>query len=168
MTKITPLLKGLIAGLAMTGLNLLLISFNRASNAQYLFYLLYAGAIAWTLIDYSKSENYVPNFGSIFGQGFRCFIIITLVTVVFVGIYSSIEDTDKLGEEIRKELIKENEQSIKLGKGPKRLPGEIEMEVANFKKHFVTTNISLATFSTLITGAIFTAAGAGILLMRKK
>jgi hypothetical protein len=168
MKKITPLLKGLIAGIAMVGLNLLLIRFNSAGNSQYFFYLLYAGAIAWTLIDFSKSENYVANFGSIFGQGFRCFIIITLVTVVFVGIYSSRLDTDKFGEEIRKELIKENEQSIKLGKGPKRLPEEIEKEVSNFKKHFVTSNISLATFSTLITGAIFTAVGAGILLMRKK
>ena len=162
MNKITPLLKGIITGVLMIGINFLLIYTNRAnsSSSTYLYYLLYAGGIARTLIDYSRSENYKANFGSIFGQGFRCFIIVTLITVLFTGIYSSMhpEIAEEAAISYRKELVKKGDKT----------PAEIDEEIRNIKKNFVTGNISLAVFGSLITGAVFTAAGAGLLLMRRK
>jgi hypothetical protein len=161
-TRFTPLIKGLITGTVMIGTNLLLNYTGKADNAaaQYLFYALYAGGIAWTLVDYSRSENYAPRFGSIFGQGFRCFIIITLLSVIFTGVYSSMhpEIAEKAAVQYKADLIKEHNNT----------PAEIEQMVSNAKKGFVTGNISLAIFGTLITGTIFTAVGAGLLLIRRK
>ncbi|MEI9909310.1 MAG: DUF4199 domain-containing protein [Bacteroidota bacterium] len=162
MNKITPLIKGLITGAVMTGINFLLIYTNRANNSgsTYIFYLLYAAGIAWTLIDYFRSANYKASFGSIFGQGFRCFIIVTLITVLFTGIYSSThpEIAEEAAVNYRKELVKQGNKT----------PAQIDEEINSVKKNFVTGNVSLAIFGSLITGAIFTAVGAGLLLIRKK
>jgi hypothetical protein len=162
MKKISPLLKGFITGAIMVGITMLFIYTNQPANArlQYLGYLLYAGGITWTLIDYSRSANYNPTFGSIFGQGFRCFIIITLMTVIFTAIYSYIhpEIAEEAAKLYKADLLKEGN----------RTPVEIEQMVSNVKKQFITGNVSLAIFGSLITGSVFTAAGTGLLLMRRK
>lgn len=162
MKKITPLIKGLIAGMLMVGVSMLLnyTGLATSSASQYLFYILYAGAITWTLLGYYHSPNYTATFGSIFGQGFRCFIIITLITVIFVGVYTSTHP------EIKREAIKQYEAG--LIKEGTRNEAERKKMLDEANKNFVTGQISLATFGTLITGAVFTAAGAGLLLMRKK
>jgi hypothetical protein len=49
----------------------------------------------------------------------------------------------------------------------KQLP-EIDSEVAAFKKQFTTRLISSSVFGYLMTGVIFTAAGAGLILLRRK
>jgi hypothetical protein len=162
MKKISPLLKGFITGAVMVGITMIFIYTNQPANArlQYLGYILYAGGIAWTLIDYSRSVDYNPAFGSIFGQGFRCFIIITLMTVIFTAIYSTThpEIAEEAAKLYKADLIKEGNKT----------PAEIEQMVSNVKKQFVTGNVSLAVFGSLITGSVFTAAGAGLLLMRRK
>lgn len=159
--KITPLIKGLITGIVMIICSLLLNYYGWATSdlSQYLFYMLYAGGIAWTLIAYSRSPEYKKAFGPIFNQGFRCFIIVSLVTVIFTGIYSSMhpEIAEQAAVEYRRDLVKEG----------KKLPNEIDEMVKTAKDRFVTGNISLAAFGTLITGALFTAVGTGLLLMRR-
>ena len=162
MNKITPLIKGLITGVLMVLSSLLLIYTRQPANSglDYIVYVLYAGGIAWTLIAYSHSEAYIPKFGAIFGQGFRCFIIITLIVVIFTGIYSYAhpEIAEEGAKHYREDLIKEGNKT----------PAEIETIVNSAKKQFVTGQISLAIFGTLIMGTVFTAAGAGILLLRRK
>jgi len=162
MKKLTPLIKGIIAGLLMVGLSILLQLTGRSNSsaAQNLFYVLYAGAIAWTLLDYKRSENYVASFGAIFGQGFRCFIIITLITVIFAGVNSSVHPEEKAAAL--------NRYAEDLKKEGNRNEAEIKKMVESADKQFVTGQIYVAAFGTLITGALFTAAGAGLLLMRKK
>ncbi|HEY6505221.1 MAG TPA: DUF4199 family protein [Chitinophagaceae bacterium] len=160
--KITPLIKGIISGAVMIGASLLLNYTGRANSsmAQNLFYILYAGAIAWTLLAYYRSENYSPTFGSIFGQGFRCFIIITLMTVIFVGVYA------KTHPEMLKEAMVLYEADLK--KDVNRNEAERQELLKSAKDNFVTGQVYLAIFGTLIIGSVFTAAGAGLLLMRKK
>jgi Protein of unknown function (DUF4199) len=160
--KITPLIKGLITGGLMLTVSLVLIYTNPpvSSGAEYIGYILYAAGIAWTLIAYSTSESYIHKFGAIFGQGFRCFIIVTLIMVIFTGIYSYMhpEIAEEAAKLYKADLIKEGNKT----------PSEIETMVTTAKKQFVTGNIMLAIFGTLTMGAIFTAAGAGLLLLRRK
>jgi hypothetical protein len=162
MNKITPLFKGLITGALMVATSLLLIYTKQPSdsNLQYIAYALYAGGIAWTLIDYSRSSAYTGKFGDIFGQGFRCFIIIVLIMVTFTAIYTAMhpEIAEEAAKLYKADLIKQGNKT----------PTEIETLVSNVQKQFLTGNIMLAIFGTLIMGAIFTAAGAGLLLMRRK
>jgi len=160
--KITPLIKGIIAGIVMIGLGILLQNTGRAnsSGAQNLFYALYAGAIAWTLLGYSRSANYSPSFGAIFGQGFRCFIIITLITVIFAGVNASLHPEEK--------AIALRSYAEGLKKEGNRNDEEIKKIIDKADKQYVTGQVYTAAFGTLIIGAAFTAAGAGLLLMKKK
>ena len=57
------------------------------------------------------------------------------------------------------------EQLVKEGN---KTPAEIEEMVAKAKKQYTTGIVSLAIFGYLITGAVITAAGSALLLMRRK
>lgn len=161
--KLTPLIKGAITGAIMlvTTLCLYYSKVPVTSGWQYIVFVFYGAGIMWTLLAYHYSPAYNGRFGSIFGQGFRCFIIITLVMVVFTGIFSAShpEFAEEDAKYYKEYLVKEGN----------KLPAEIETEVAKARKSYTQRNISRATFGYLITGAIFTAAGTGlILLMRRK
>jgi len=162
MNKITPLIKGLITGVLMVSTSLLLIYTGQPADSilNYIVYILYAGGITWTLLAYSHSESYSATFGAIFGQGFRCFIIITLIMVIFVGVYA------KAHPEMAKEALEQYEADLK--KQGNRNEAERKELINTAKKQFVTGQVFLAAFGTLITGALFTAAGSGLLLMRRK
>ena len=163
MKKIPPLVKGVITAVVMIGTSLLLE--NTASSDSnwplYLFYLLYAGGVAWTLLGYYYSPGYKSQFGSIFNQGFRCFIMITLITVIYVGIRSSTrspQEKQRARVAYQKDLD-EKEKS--------KTPDEKEKMIMTAEKYFVTGQIQLAIFGCLVTGAVFTAAGSALLLLRK-
>lgn len=161
--KISPLIKGLITGVAMLvfALVMFLTKQTAESNLQYVNYVLYAGGILWTVFDYSRSETYTGKFGDIFAQGFRCFVIITLIMVTFTGIFSKMhpEFAEESSVYYKEELLKTEKN---------RTPAEIEEKVALYKKQFTTGLVSTAIFGYLIMGTIFTAAGAGILLIRRQ
>jgi len=130
------------------------------SYLQYVGYAIYAAGIAWTLIGYFRSPNYSGKFGDIFGQGFRCFIVVALIMVVFQAVYVWLHPG----------IIEEAARMYKadlVTKGNKT-PAEIEALVETSKKQFLTGTIMGTIFGTLILGAVFTAAGAGLLLIRKK
>lgn len=162
MAKISPLIKGVITGIAMLAVTLYLYYSKQegSSPLQYLIYIFYAGGITWTLIDFSRSTAYTGKFGELFGQGFRCFIIVTLIMALFYFIFSSMhpEMAKESGIYLREELVKQKD----------KLPAEIDKEVETHIKQFTLRLVSVSVFGYLIMGAIFTAAGAGLLLMRRK
>lgn len=162
MHKITPLIKGTITGIMMVIMTLVLYysKIPIESNLHYAVYILYAAGIAWALISYSRSASYTGKFGDIFGQGFRCFIVITLIMVAFTAIFSMQhpEFAEKAANYYKEDLIKEKNKT----------PAEIEKLVADAKKQYTTSLVSLTIFGYLITGAIITAAGSALLLMRRK
>ncbi|MDP4265147.1 MAG: DUF4199 domain-containing protein [Bacteroidota bacterium] len=162
MNKPTPLIKGAITGAVMAATSLLLIYTKQPpdTNLQYLVYVFYAAGIGWTLFDYSRSDNYSGKFWDIVGQAFRCFIVVSLIMVVFTGVYTAMhpEIAEEAAKLYKADLLKEGNKT----------PAEIETLVETAKKQFLTGNIMLTIFGTLISGSIFTLAGAGLLLMRRK
>ena len=164
MRRIPPLVKGIITALAMIGTSVLFES-TASSNSSwglYLFYLLYAGGISWTLLGYYHSPDYTPRFAKLFSQGFRCFIMVTLLSVIYVGIRSATRSPEeKLQARVEyQKLLDEKEKN--------KTPAEKEQMIATAEKYYVAGQIQLATFGCLAIGAIFTAAGSAILLLRKK
>lgn len=161
--KISPLIKGLITGLVMLGIGFTMYFTrqNVESTAQTVNALIYAAGIFWTLFAYSRSEAYTGKFGDIFAQGFRCFVIVTLLMVTYTGISSKMnpEWAETSAGYYKEELLK-NEKN--------RTPAEIEEKVALYKKQFTTGLVSTAIFGYLIMGTVFTAAGAGILLLTRR
>jgi zinc transporter ZupT len=162
MKNLSPLLKGLITGIAMLLFSLLsFYAFPTNSNVGYIMYILYAGGILWTLIEFSKSPQYTGRFQELFSRGFRCFIIVTLVMVIYTGAFSMTHP-----EMAQEYAVRYKEEMLKQKNKP---PAEIEKDVQTIKKQFTTRLVSTSIFGYLISGAIFTAAGAAfILLLRKK
>ncbi|HMR93544.1 MAG TPA: DUF4199 domain-containing protein [Chitinophagaceae bacterium] len=163
--KTTPMIKGLIAGILMVAAHLAFY-YGKVPNSSpltYLVYVLYAGGLVWTLRAYYSSPDYKPQFGAIFSQGFRYFIVVTLVMVCYIFIFikthpQMAEDTAQL---YREDLVKQGSKSHKT-------PEDIEQAVQEFKDSFTASWVSITMFSQLLMGVLFTAAGAGFLLMRKK
>jgi hypothetical protein len=160
MKKLTPLLKGLITGIAMLIFSLLTVyAFPVNNNTGYIMYILYAGGILWTLIEFSRSAQFTGKFQELFGQGFRCFIIVTLIMVVYTGVFSMTHPdmAQEYSVRYKEELIKQKNKT----------PAEIDKDVQTIKKQFTTRLVSTSIFGYLISGAIFTAAGAGLILLRR-
>ncbi len=160
--KISPPVKGLITAVVMTLITLYM--FNAKTNVnspiRYSIYIVYAAGIIWTLMDYSRSPAFNRGFGPIFGQGFRCFIVVTLIMVTFTGIFISMHP------EFAIEDAKLYREFLIAGKNT--LPADIETMVASEQKSYLVKNVSMATFGFLIQGALYTAIGTGILLMRRR
>lgn len=157
--KLTPLLKGLATGSIMVALTLWLYYKNIPVNSgsQYLVYLIYAAGIVWTLVGYYLSPGYSGRFVELFGQGFRCFIIVTLIMVAFTGIFTKMhpEFAEESARYYREELVKEKNKT----------PAEVEADVTRYKKQYTTALVSTAIFGYLLVGVVFTLVTAGLLLL---
>jgi len=158
--RISPSLKGLITGGLMIALFLVIFASSKVpdSRLQYLVYGLYGGGIVWTLLAYRRSERFKGSFMELFGQGFRCFVVVTLCMALFYGLFNYMhpEFATESAVEYQKQLVANNEM----------MPTEIETAVNTFKKQYTLKLVSGAIFGYLIIGAGITAA-LSVLLTRR-
>lgn len=154
-TKLTPGIKGLLTALLMIGMTLLLDKFHDQTDPrlQYLVFVVYAVGIIWTLLPLRGS------FGELFSKGFRCFIVITLVMVLFTFIFIKLHP--EWAEQEKKTTI---EYYSKQGDNT---PAELEEMGKKAKKQYPVAVVSLSIFRYLIIGAALTAGTAAILTRRK-
>ena len=163
MTRyLPPALKGTITAILMIAV-VLYIYFNEANvspDLQYLIYAIYAAGVIWTLFAYKRSVSFTGTFGGLFGQGFRCFIIVTVIMVAFTGIFSLMhpEFAADSAKAYKEELLKEKTKT----------PDEIEKEAADYKKQYTLRLVSVSIFGYLIIGAGVTALGSALLTRRIK
>jgi hypothetical protein len=159
--RLTPPLKGLIIGLLMIAAVLGVYYSGQPSDSpiQYLIYIIYILGITWTLFIYRQSHSFTGKFGDLFMQGFRCFIMVALIMVVFTGVFSKMhpEFADEMAKAYKEELLTKNDKT----------PPEIESEVATFKKQYTIRIVSASIFGYLIIGAGATAV-LSVLLTRRK
>lgn len=162
MPKLTPLLKGIITGVLMVICSLLLYYSDVAPGSlwHYIIYLLYTAGIVWTLKAYSDSDAYTGKFSDLFGQGFRCFIIIILIMVAFTSIFSILhpEFAEEAAKQYRADLVKEGN----------KLPAEIDKLVADAKKQYTTGVVYFTIFGYLIIGAIVNAIASITIVLTKR
>ena len=153
--------KGLITGVVMIGITLGIYYSGLPADTplQYLVYISYAGGIVWTIYEFSRSEDNTNKFGAFFLQGFKCFIVITLLMVIFTIVFN------KLHPEFKNDMVKAyNDELIKKGNST---PAEILKNIESAKDYYLTMLISGAIFVYLATGAVFTAA-TSLLFMKRK
>ena len=160
LQKISPAVKGLITAIIMIAVSFALFyaKINANSPLIYLPYLIYAIGIVWTLVSYKRIPAYTGKFGDLFSEGFKCFIVTTLVMIGFLVIYFQMQPQFKedSAKAYREYLVKEKLKQ----------PHEIDAEVEKHKKQVVTGIISMQIFGYLIIGAIVTA-GCSALLTRR-
>jgi len=128
------------------------------SPLQYLIYLLYAAGIIWTILAFSRSDANTNKFGAFFMEGFKCFIVITLIMVVFTFVFN------KMHPEFKEEMVKAyTDEMVKKGDST---PAEILENIDKAKDYYLTMLISGAIFGYLMIGAVITAA-ASLLFMKR-
>jgi hypothetical protein len=159
--KITPALKGLITSALMIAIFIGIYYAGKHANPnlQYLVYITYILGIIWTVTSYSQSTSFVNKFGAVFNQGFRCFIVVTLLIALFYGIFNYLhpEFAEETSKAYREQLIDEKQT----------LSTDLDLKVETFKKQYITRLVSGAVFTYLIFGAVVTAAASAFLTRRK-
>lgn len=153
--------KGLITGAVMIALSLIFFYSGQPfdSPLQYVIYIVYAGGIIWAVYEFSKSEENTNKFAAFFLQGFKCFIVVTLLMVVFTFVFN------KLHPEFKEEMVKAyNEELVKKGNST---PAEILSNIEKAKDFYLTMLISGAIFGYLMIGAVITAATSLFFIKRK-
>ena len=159
--NISPAIKGIITAALMIAVFLGIYYSGKDADPrlQYLVYILYAVGITWTVVSYRKSSSFTGKFGNTFSQGFKCFIIVTLLVALFYGIfnYQHPEFAEETANVYKETLAKENQKT----------PLEIEAEVSTFKKQYTLKLVSGAIFGYLIIGAGVTAVLSALLTRRK-
>ncbi|MFZ1530089.1 MAG: DUF4199 domain-containing protein [Ferruginibacter sp.] len=153
MNKISSTYKGLITGLLMLAVSLG-IYYAKGSfenNLQYITYALYVGGILWALIAFKNGPSENKTFKNYFTEGFKCFIVIVFVMVLFTFIFT------KMHPELKEQMAATYRAGL-VSKG-NYTPPEIDKMVLQAKDYFVTMLVSMAIFGYLVIGAIVTLVG---------
>lgn len=162
--KISPAIKGIITAVIMVAIILLIYNNGKGADTrlQYLVYAIYAIGIVWTMVSFRLSSAFTGSFGNLFGQGFRCFIVVTLIMALFYGIFNYTHP--EFAEESSKVFREQLELSVAKNEV---LPTEIEPQVATYKKQYTLKLVSGAIFGYLIIGVAVTAVISVFLIRRK-
>ncbi len=162
MNNLTPRNKGLITGTVMVVLSLFFFYVSKQpleSNYQYIVYLVFVAGIIWCLMDFKKQAAGLPTFKEFFGAGFKMFVIVTLIMVLFVFIFFY------LNPQIRDTKFAENNRLLLLEGN--HTPAEIEKNAAAMKGIFLPMMVGITSFIYLFLGALITAITSGFLSQKK-
>lgn len=154
--------KGLITGLVMIGLALFfyyVLKLPVNEKEQYALFTVYVAGIAWSLFSFKQTAG-DKNFKSYFSTGFKTFIVVTLLMVVYTFIFF------KFNTEYRDAGIAAN--NALLIKEGNHTVAEIENQSKQLKKIFMPVMVGIATFKYLILGALVTAIGSGFLSRKQQ
>ncbi len=150
MNNLSATTKGLIAGILMViiSIAIYLVKGNFENNLQYIPYAVYVAAILWALNDFKNSDAENRSFKEYFSTGFRCFIVIVFIMVLFTFIFTKIDPSlkEQMAVQYRAELAgKENYTSA-----------EIDGMVQKAKDYYNIMLTSMAIFGYLVIGSMVT------------
>jgi cbb3-type cytochrome oxidase subunit 3 len=163
MNNISATYKGLVAGILMVitciiGYFVLKIPYN--SKEQLVVFAIYTAAVIWSLIDFNKTTASQKKFKDYFQAGFKTFMVITLLMVIYCFVFYS------FNTEVRDNWIANNNQLL-LKEG-NHMPAEIEANGKQMKKMFLPLMAGINMFKYLIIGVLITVITAGVLVSQKK
>lgn len=162
MKYIIPRNKGLIIVAVMIILSVALfygVKLDPSGRSQFAVLGVYVLGIAWTLIDFKRTSATDKSFKEYFATGFKAFIVITLLMVIYTFIFY------KLNLQIREEGIAINNKLL-LEEG-NHTPAEIEKNAEQLRSIFIPMMVGINMFKYLITGALVTVIGAGFLSQKR-
>lgn len=161
MIYLSPTVKGLITGILMIAVSIYIYSTygNFENNSQYITYALYIGGLVWTLVSYHQQEV-LKTFKTYFSQGFKYFIVVTMLMVLFTILFMKMNPAikEEMAQNYRNELLLEGNKT----------PAEIENLVLQMKEYYSTMITSMAIFFYLLVGTVLTIIISIILLILNK
>ena len=163
MKKLSATYIGLIiAALMILASIILFYGFGRAPKdpAHLIVMGIYVVGICWSLLSLNPVEGEPLKFKQYFSQGFKTFIIVTLLMVIFTAIFY------KLNPQIIDAFISENEALVAQGRD--KTPAEIKANSDSLRSIFMPMTISLTTVVYLGLGALTSLVCGMILSNRQK
>ncbi len=163
MKKINAAKKGLITGLLM--ITVALISFYGLklpvqNNYLFLIYSIYAIGIVWSIFTFSKDANSNTKFKEYFSEGFKTFVVVTLLMVVYTILFYKFNH-----HLIEAEITLNSQLGLKEGN---RTPVEIEANAKQMRSIFMTMTTAMVTIMYLFLGALLSAVTSGVIMQMKK
>ena len=162
MKMITARNIGLITGIIMIALSLLFFYILKQppeSPYQYIIYTINAAGVVWCLVRFKNRSSEDIKFKDFFLEGFKMFVIVTLLMVVFVFVFFY------FNPQIRDAKFAENSRLL-LAQGD-HTPAEIEAQKNQMKRIFIPMMLGITTFIYLVLGTLITVITAGFLSQKK-
>ncbi len=153
---------GLLTAAAMVAASLMLFyvfHFPENGKNQYFIYGIYAVGILMALILFNKNAGAETAFKNYFSEGFKVFVVVTLVMAVFTFIFY------KMNPQIMN--IDAAQVSAMNAKDINRTPIEVANNEKNFKDVFSTMMVATSVFKNLVLGTLITIIAAGFLSQKK-
>ena len=162
MKNISATIKGLITGVLMVAVSIgiYLIKADFDNSLQYITYAVYVAGIILALWDYKKRATGSLTFKNYFTEGFKCFIVVTFLMVLFTFIFSKVDPSmkEQMGVNYRADLVSKGNYT----------PAEIDSMVQKAKDYFNIMLTSMAIFGYLVIGAMVTVITSLFLIKQSK
>ncbi|MGC4104022.1 DUF4199 domain-containing protein [Ferruginibacter sp.] len=162
MKSISARNKGLITGAVMIliSIGIYLTKGNFENSLQYITYTVYVAGILWTLFTFKKETENNATFKQYFAEGFKCFIVVTLLMVLFTLTFLLLhpELKEQMAAMMREDIAKMKDIT----------PLDVENKVATAKKAFIPSLVIGAVFGYLAIGSLISVIAAGFLSSQKK
>ena len=156
--KLTATYKGLITGAVMIAVSLFLfygMKLDHDDPSQLAVIGIYITGVVWSLVSLHRSSAGALTFKNYFSEGFKAFIVMTLMMVLFKGFFYY------FNPQILEGIIAENEKIV-LKEGNYTL-AEVKNNSEQLRKIFMPMTLSLTTVTYLVFGAV-TAVITGLVL----
>ena len=153
---------GLITSAAMIVASLVLFyifHFPENGKNQYFIFALYAAGILWSLLSLNKIDNGNKSFKDYFSEGFKVFVVVTLLMAVFTFIFYKMNP--QILENSLVEINKFNAKDVN------KTPAEVTANAAKLRGIFIPMMIATTTVKNLFLGALITVIAGGFLSQKK-
>lgn len=153
MNKLSAAYKGLITGISIIALSgIVYYSMGNFDNSIALAaYFIYALGILWTLYGFHVSQTENKHFKDYFAQGFKCFIVVTLLMVCANWLFL------KLNDGFRNDMIEFQRQQLLLNKNYTNV--DVENQLSSYKKMILPSFTMSVILSYLGVGSLITLLG---------
>jgi hypothetical protein len=161
MLRLNATYKGLVTG----GVMVLICTYfglvhDLTNPLMFATYIAYIVGVMWTLVSFSVTSGNDNKFMTLFAEGFKCFVIVTLLMVIFWWIYL------KLNPQVIEDGIAAGKKMMQ--QQGNYTPAEIDAAAIEKRKHALTVLISFNVLKYLILGTLITIFGTVLILQRKK
>ncbi len=148
MKPISATKKGVIISVALIASSLITfypLQMSERGQSQYITLSIFIAGLVWVLYSF-KQKNPSSSFKAYFNEGFKCFIVVTLLMVLHTFVFY------KLNPQILENAIQENNAIIQ--NGGNRTAMEIAENTKKIRNIFMPMMLSINTIKYLILGSL--------------
>lgn len=153
MNKLSAAYKGFITGISIIALSGIVyyVMGNFDNSIALAAYFIYALGILWSLYGFHVSTNENKHFKDYFAQGFKCFIVVTLLMVCANWLFL------KFNDGFRNEMIEFQRQQLLLNKNYTNV--DVENQLSSYRKMILPSFTMSVILSYLGVGSLITLLG---------